>query len=114
MRQVGVLAAAGIISLASMIERLEDDHTHARRLAEGLRGIEGVELDAGSPFTNMVYFNLDQSVALDSAEVTRRLLPRGVLVDPDAPRRFRLVTHYWIDDTSVDQAVVAFKEVLAR
>ena len=113
MRQVGVLAAAGIISLQSMIERLEDDHMRARKLAEGLGRIEGIEVDEGSPHTNMVYLNLGYAVKPDASEVTFRLKAQNVLVDPDGPRRFRLVTHYWIDDEGVDRAVAAFKEVLA-
>ena len=113
MRQVGVLAAAGIVSLQSMIERLDDDHARARRLAEGLRDIEGIELDAGTPYTNMVYFNLREGAAPEAGEIRRRLEPMGVLVDPDGPRRFRLVTHYWIDDAAVDQAVGAFRAALA-
>jgi len=112
MRQVGVLAAAGIISLQSMIERLEDDHVRARRLAKGLRGITGIELDPGSPQTNMVYFSLGEGVEPDAAEVTRRMQALGVLLDPDGPRRFRLVTHYWIDDATVERALAAFREVL--
>ncbi len=82
MRQAGVLAAAGIVSLRSMIERLEDDHLQARRLAEGLRSIEGIELDPGTPHTNMVYFNLREGLP-EAGEVTKRLRPMGVLVDPD-------------------------------
>jgi len=113
MRQVGVLAAAGIISLQAMIERLEDDHRRARHLADGLRVIPGIELDAGSPHTNMVYFSLGEAVALDAPGITRLMRPLGVLLDPDGPRRFRLVTHYWIDDKAVDQTVQAFREVLA-
>ena len=113
MRQVGVLAAAGIISLQSMIERLEDDHMRARKLAEGLGRIEGIEVDEGSPHTNMVYLNLGYAVKPDASEVTFRLKAQNVLVDPDGPRRFRLVTHCWIDDEGVDRAVAAFKEVLA-
>ncbi len=112
MRQVGVLAAAGIISLQSMIERLEDDHIRARRLANGLGDINGMDLDAGTPYTNMVYLSLGKKVKFDAAEITRRMRTLGILLDPDGPRRFRLVTHCWIDDAGVDQAVDAFRTVL--
>lgn len=112
MRQVGVLAAAGIISLQSMIERLEEDHRRARRLADGLGGINGMVLDSGTPHTNMVYLSLGENVKLDAAEITRRMCALGILLDPDGPRRFRLVTHCWIDDAGVDRAVEAFQTVL--
>jgi threonine aldolase len=113
MRQVGVLAAAGIISLESMIERLEDDHTRAKKLADGLRQVKGLVLDAGSPSTNMIYMNLTGDVALDAAQIIEKMKPLGVLLDADDVRRFRLVTHCWVDDAAVQKVISAFREVLA-
>lgn len=113
MRQVGILAAAGIVSLESMIERLDDDHVRARKLADGLRQVEGVVLDAGSPSTNMVYFNLADNVHLSAVQLSERLREQGVLVSPEDSRRFRLVTHCWIDDEGVQRTVRAFGEVLS-
>ena len=112
MRQVGVLAAAGIISLERMIERLDDDHARARKLSDGLKQVRGLVLDAGSPSTNMVYFNLSDDVRLSENQIVEMMMQRGVLVDWSGVRRFRLVTHCWIDDQAVDGAVAAFKEVL--
>jgi threonine aldolase len=112
MRQVGVLAAAGIISLEKMVNRLADDHSRARKLADGLRRIKGVVVDAGSPYSNMVYLNLADDVQIDSEQVCERARPMGILLDAENPRRFRLVTHYWIDDNAVDQTVTAFQELL--
>ncbi|MEW6029938.1 MAG: low-specificity L-threonine aldolase [Chloroflexota bacterium] len=114
MRQVGVLAAAGIVSLETMIERLDDDHTRARKLADGLKRVRGLVVDAGSPFTNMVYLNLSDEVALDAAQIVARMKERGILVDNESPRRFRLVTHCWIDDAGVEKVVRAFAELLAN
>ncbi|HEY6073396.1 MAG TPA: low-specificity L-threonine aldolase [Anaerolineales bacterium] len=113
MRQVGVLAAAGIVSLESMIERLEDDHARAVRLAEGLRGIPAIQVDEGSPATNMIFFNLGQESPLDAFQLTERARAQGILLDPDSSRRFRLVTHFWIDDVGVDRAVRMLREALA-
>jgi threonine aldolase len=113
MRQVGVLAAAGIISLEKMIERLDDDHARARQLADGLKQVNGLVLDPGSPFTNMVYMNLSDDAKLNAAQITEKMEKRGVLLDPDNVRRFRLVTHCWIDAAAVNQVVEAFREVLA-
>lgn len=112
MRQVGVIAAAGLISLEEMTVRLGEDHLRAKKLADGLRQIEGVILDEGTPHTNMIYFNLAESVRLNAPQVAERMKEHGVLVDPDNWRRFRLVTHYWVDDDGVEKAVSAFKKVL--
>jgi threonine aldolase len=113
MRQVGVIAAAGIISLESMIERLDDDHARARRLAEGLRAIPAIQVDEGSPATNMVYFNLAEGARMDAYQVAEHARSRGILLDPDSARRFRLVTHYWIDDGGVDRTIQVLRESLA-
>lgn len=112
MRQVGILAAAGIISLEKMTQRLGEDHLRAQKLADGLRQVDGLVVDAGSPYTNMVYLNLSENVAVDTGQITQRLKERGVLVDPESARRFRLVTHYWIDDEAVEQTVSAFSKSL--
>ena len=112
MRQVGILAAAGVISLEKMTKRLTDDHVRARKLAEGLRQNSGVVLDSGSPYTNMVYFNLADHVRDDAQQVAEKMKEHGVLLDADNSRRFRLVTHYWIDDDAVEKAVYAFGQVL--
>lgn len=113
MRQVGIVAAAGIFALENMIGRLGEDHARAKKLADGLRQIEALEVDAGSPSTNMVYFNLAKAVPFDTAYITEKVKAYGVLVSPEDARRFRLVTHYWIDDAGVERAIEAFRRVLA-
>lgn len=112
MRQAGVLAAAGIVALENMVSRLGKDHARARTLAEGLSENRCLVLDAGTPATNMVFMNLSDDVPLSAAEVAEKMKERGVLVGVSGARRFRLVTHYWIDDEGVDRAVAAFGEVL--
>ena len=112
MRQVGIVAAAGIISLEKMTKRLTDDHARARRLADGLRKVQGVLVDEGSPFSNMVYLNLANDVKMDTAEITASAAKQGILLDCESPRRIRLVTHYWVDDTAVDKAIQAFSDAL--
>jgi threonine aldolase len=112
MRQVGVLAAAGIISLELMTKRLNEDHARAKRLADGLRQVPGLVVDQNSPYTNMVYLNLSDDVQIDTQRVTQKMRDFGVLVDPENVRRFRLVTHYWIDDLAVDKTIRAFQEAL--
>jgi len=112
MRQAGVLAAAGIVALESMVDRLADDHRRARLLAQGLATIPGLELDPGTPKTNMVFCSLADDVPMDATQVAAALAERGVRVGVVSPRRFRLVTHYWIEDEDVPQAVDAFCEAL--
>jgi threonine aldolase len=113
MRQAGVLAAAGIVALESLTDRLAEDHARARRLAQGLAKIPGLKLDPNTPQTNMVFLSLDEtSRPLAAAEVARRLKEHDVLVGVVGEYSFRLVTHYWIDDAGVDQALDAFSKVL--
>jgi threonine aldolase len=112
MRQAGILAAAGIVALETMVDRLGEDHARANRLAQGLAALPGVLLDLGFPQTNMVFPTLADEVPLDAVQFSARLVQRGVRVDEVSPRSFRLVTHYWISDKDVDTAVQAFGEVL--
>lgn len=111
MRQGGVLAAAGIVALETMTERLVEDHVRARRLAEGIAAIPGLEIELG-PFTNMLFLKLDDRVELEAPRVAERMAQLGVKVGPIGARRFRLVTHYWIDDEGVERAIQAFAKVL--
>ncbi len=114
MRQAGVLAAAGIIALETIANRLDEDHTRARHLAEGLSEIPGIALDPGTPYTNMIFCSLREDVPLDADQVAAFLAERNVRVGIVGSRRFRIVTHYWIGDAEVDQAIAAFKGVLAN
>jgi len=112
MRQAGVLAAAGIVALQKMTGRLVEDHARARRLADGLQENDCVVLDPGSPATNMVFFNLSPRASISAPEAAERLKKDGILVSPTGERRFRLVTHCWIDDVGVAKAVAALDRVL--
>lgn len=112
MRQAGILAAAGIVALGKMIDRLSEDHARACRLADGLARIPGIMLEPGTPHTNMVFFHFDESVRMDAQEAAVLLKDRGILVGLVSKRGFRLVIHYWIDDTAVEQAITAFQEIL--
>ena len=112
MRQAGVLAAAGIVALETMVERLAEDHQRASRLAQGLANIPGLVLDPGTPYTNMVFVSLEDHIKLSASEVSARLSEQGIRVGVTSKHRFRLVTHYWIDDLSIDQAVKTFKKVM--
>ena len=113
MRQVGVVAAAGLISLEKMTRRLGEDHARATKIADGLRQIQGLVVDEKSPYTNMVYLNLSHEVSADAHQLTKRMKDQGVLVDPENARRFRLVTHYMIDDRAVEQTITAFQTAVS-
>jgi threonine aldolase len=112
MRQAGILAAAGIVALETIVGRLEKDHLRARKLASHLKKVTGVVLDPETPHTNMVYIELEDQVPLSADQVAERLKGRGVRVGVVGPRRFRLVTHYWISDKDVEEAASMFGEVL--
>lgn len=112
MRQAGVLAAAGIVALEKMVDRLAEDHAHARRLADGLAALPWLTLEMGTPYTNMIFAKLRPGTGLTANQVAGRLDERGVRVGALDPDGFRLVTHYWISDNDVDCTIEAFKEVL--
>lgn len=112
MRQAGILAAAGIIALETMVDRLDEDHARAKQLAQGLSLIPGLVLDAGTPHTNMVFLALGDEVPLSGLEVANKLKEIGVRVGIVSKNRFRLVTHYWIDDEDIQNAVEGFQKVM--
>jgi threonine aldolase len=112
MRQAGILAAAGLVALETMVDRLAEDHARARRLAKGLEAIPGMLLEPGTPFTNMIFAGISEQVQMDTREVAQRLAEHGVRVGVVGKRRFRLVLHYWIDDAGVEQTLQAFQTVL--
>jgi len=110
MRQAGVLAAAGIVALEQMTGRLAEDHARARRLAEGLAQIPGVQV--GPVYTNIFYFWLD-GVPMAPQEFLHRLREQGVLVLGREDGRFRAVTHYWITDEDIEATLRAVRAVLS-
>lgn len=111
MRQSGVLAAAGIIALTEMTERLAEDHARARRLAEGLTRLPGIVLDPQDVPTNIVIFALERA-DLTPAQLIARLADQGVWVLSMGGQRLRAVTNYHIDDEAVDRAVGVFAKIL--
>ncbi len=112
MRQAGILAAAGIIGLEKMTGRLVEDHARAKKLADGLREVPGLILDLGTPATNMVFLSLIPEVQSTAEELIEKLQKHGVLAGSTGERSLRLVTHYWINEVGVEQAVEAFREVM--
>lgn len=111
MRQAGVIAAAGIIALEEMTDRLVEDHHNARRLAEGLSAMRGARIDPEQVKTNIVYVNL-VSEGSDAAETVARLAEEGVRVGATGARQFRAVTHFGITGDDIDNALNAFARIL--
>ena len=109
MRQVGVLAAAGLIALDRMVDRLAEDHANARILAEGLAELPGVKCDLRRVQTNLVYFNLE---SMPAQKFTDECTRRGLLSAPTGARQVRFVTHYGIDAGDVQSALQICEEVL--
>ncbi len=112
MRQAGVLAAAGIVSLQKMTNRLSEDHLRAKKLADGLSSIPGITFAIGKPQTNMVFPFLEESILLTPGVVSAKLAEIGIKIGITGVRSFRLVTHYWIDDQDIDNVIEAFREIL--
>jgi threonine aldolase len=113
MRQAGVLAAAGIVALEKMVDRLAEDHANARRLAEGLADMPGVTIDLDRVQTNILFFNLTSEVKVPGGVIVQRMLEHKIkILDGGPARRFRFVTHAWIDRADVDRALLAFKTAL--
>ncbi len=113
MRQAGILAAAGIVALDKMTDRLGEDHVRARKLAEGLASVSGLVLDKDSPHTNMIFMSLAEHIEYPAEKVAAHMhKARGIRIGLTGARSFRLVIHYWIDDEAVERTIAAFKELL--
>jgi threonine aldolase len=104
MRQAGIIAAAGIVALEKMIDRLEEDHRNARRLAEGIAKIKGVKADLESVQTNMVRFDMSALGVSDQLFV-QKLRESGVLVSVMGKNSIRMVTHRGIEKVHVEKAI---------
>ena len=108
MRQVGIIAAAGIVALETMVDRLAEDHEHARLLAQGLDRIPGVRIDTESVQSNIVVFGVD-----DGATFQSHLHEAGVLTTAFGPTRVRMVPHYGIMREDIEEALERVRRVAA-
>lgn len=109
MRQVGVLAAAGLVALETMVERLAEDHAHARRLAEGVARLPGCRVDLTKVQTNIVIFRVEREGGV--AELVTGCLARKVKIHQIGPAAIRCVTHKDVDRADIDRALNAFREI---
>ncbi|MBI4240600.1 MAG: low specificity L-threonine aldolase [Candidatus Rokubacteria bacterium] len=109
MRQVGVLAAAGIVALEKMVDRLAEDHANARRLAEGLASLPGIRIDLANVQTNIVIFFVERRGGVD--ELVPGCAARKVKIHAIGPTSIRCVTHKDVDREDIDRALDALREI---
>jgi len=107
MRQVGILAAAGLIALDSMVDRLADDHRRARRLAEAIAGLPGFSIDLETVQTNILYVQTERP----AREIEHLLKENGVLALELDPHRLRMITHHDLNDEDIDYTVEIFSKI---
>jgi len=110
MRQVGILAAAGLYALEHNVDRLADDHANARRLAEAIAGLPGVGVDLEAVQTNIVIIDVSGS-KLTAPEAQELLKSEGVLVLPRDMRTLRAVTHLDVSREDIEHAIKCFRKV---
>jgi threonine aldolase len=111
MRQAGVLAAAGIVALSDMVERLVEDHANARKLADGLAEIKGMKIDPEKIKTNIVFFEIDPSI-MTAPQLCEELEKQGVKVLASDAFKLRAVTHYHIIPSDIESALKVFENIL--
>ena len=115
MRQAGVIAAAALVGLEEMRDRLADDHRNAKTLAQGLAGVGGVRIDAERVVTNIVSFEIAPDW-MDTGAFTKACAERGLRLSRylgNSPR-LRAVTHYGIERSDIDDALAIVDAVLSR
>jgi len=110
MRQAGVIAAAGIIAIENMIDRLKDDHENAKLLARGLSKIEGISLDLDRVQTNIVLYDIS-GLQVTASEWASRMRDLGVKVGAQEAGRARMVTHRGIEKEDIEYALEAAEKV---
>jgi threonine aldolase len=113
MRQAGILAAAGIVALEEMIDRLAVDHQNAQMLAKGLAEIPGIEVDRDLIKTNLVFFSFNEEIGIDAYHVANSLRERAnTWLDVVNKSRIRAVTHYWVGETEVNRLLKDLRDNL--
>lgn len=114
MRQAGILAAAGVVAVETMIDRLVEDHKRAQMLAMKLGNIPNIHIRDNSPHTNMVFLDLVECESRTNIQVIDELKKLGVVIGTSKNRGFRLVTHYGISDQDIDEVSDAFLKIMTQ
>jgi len=113
MRQAGVLAAAGVIALRDNVERLAEDHDHARLLADGIGSIRGLAVDTDRVHTNIVVFSVSRP-GLTAQDLVGRWKDAGVLALAIDDSHVRAVTHYDVDRKGIERALETLRRLMAE
>lgn len=113
MRQAGILAAGALYALEHHVERLAEDHAHARRLADALAGMPGAAVDPASVETNIVYFDLDPRVGT-AQSLCADLRADGVWMLDIGPQRMRAVTHLDVSAAGIERAIASLQRRLGK
>lgn len=113
MRQVGIIAAAGLYALDHHLDRLKEDHQNAKRLAVGLKELKGVSLDPRHVETNIVIFDVTNT-GKTGPQIAEAMKQHGVLIHPFGKTQIRLVTHLDVSEEDVEVSLKAFKKVLGQ
>ena len=108
MRQVGVLAACGIVALDTMIDRLDEDHENARKLAIGLAEINKIDINPDNIHTNLVRFKVPENTGFEVAEKLKDL---GILIN-GSYTDLRMVPHYGINSKDIDNTIQSMAKVM--
>ncbi|MGD9475893.1 MAG: low specificity L-threonine aldolase [Eubacteriaceae bacterium] len=111
MRQVGILAAAGLIALQEMVERLDIDHENARCLADQLETLDGITVQRDRLDINMVFFKIDSPAIAEDALVSK-LLAKGIKVNGLEENEYRFVTNNGVSKEDIDYLMTVLKEIL--
>ena len=111
MRQAGILAAAGIEALETMVDQLALDHHHAKVLADGLSSVDGLHCNPEFVPTNIVYFLLERE-NITGQELVSVMEKNGIQFFELSPKRFRLVTHAGIEEKDVFKTIEIFRKVM--
>ena len=113
MRQAGIIAAPGIVALEKMIDRLEEDHRNARRLAKGISKIEGIQIDLNRVQTNIVYYDVSD-LGLSAEMFVMKLKENGILALPTNEKKVRMVTHRGIGTEHIKKSIGIIENLIDK
>ena len=120
MRQAGIIAAAGIVSLDTMIDQIKKDHKNAKTLAKGISNIDGLSIDMANISTNILYFDIDpnrRSDELDKQAIKNCIYPHEIKLNnihffESYKNRFRIVTHSGINESDIERLLLALQKIV--
>ncbi len=113
MRQVGVLAAAGLVAIENSPQRLHEDHDNAKTLAVGIAQIAGLKIDPARVRTNIVIFDCS-ATGMNAVELCDALHERGVWAQDTAPYLVRMVTHWNVNRDGIVRALIELQSVVSK